>query len=128
MRKDINHQKKPHIGIRVDANFESNRVKIDFTNSNINSSITRFALTNDKLDFTEFTASESSITDNNGIQDFWIILSGKSRLFEYTVLHLDYYTEEGYVFIQDIVIWRMDENKFMYSPSAIIEKQNSPVN
>ena len=122
--KRYKSSKKPHIGIKLDSNFESKRVKIDFTNSNSNTSITKFRLTNDKSDFTEFTATLSSITSNNGIQNFWIVLSGKSKLFEYTILHLDYSTEEGYEFIQDIIIW-LDDNNYIYSPSAIIDKRNS---
>jgi hypothetical protein len=39
---------------------------------------------------------------------------------------LDYTTEEGYLFIQDILIL-YERGKYVLSPTAIIDKQNSPV-
>jgi hypothetical protein len=116
--------RKPHLQIKLDVNYESKRVKIDFINSNVQSSIIKVSLSNDKYDFLDFNATLSSVTVNNGLQNFWIILSGKTKLFEYAVLKLDYTTEEGYEFIQDIIIWLQD-GQYVYSPAAIIDKQNS---
>lgn len=118
--------KKPHIGIKLEKSSEENRIKLDFTNSNSNASITKFELTNNKMDFANLNATSSTINDENGQQKFFLILNGKDREIEYILLHMDYSTEEGYTFVQDIIIWK-ENGKYVYSPSVIIDKENSAV-
>jgi hypothetical protein len=124
--KRYKSSKKPHISIVCDANIERKYVRLDFVNTNMNTTIVNFRISNDLTNFKEFTASISSINDINGTQQFWLALSFKGEPFEYAALHLDYTTEEGYLFIQDILIW-FERGKYVFSPSAIIDKQNSPI-
>ena len=117
--------KKPHISINLEKASEGNRVKLDFTNSNSNVTIIKYALTNNKKDFIDKNATTTSLNDDRGQQSFSIILSGKDQPIEWFILHLDYTTEEGYVFIQDVTLWRENE-QYLFSPSVIIDKENSP--
>lgn len=119
--------KKPNIDIKCETNLEKKFVKIYFTNTNNNTSLISYNLNNDKSDFREFTASTSTINTLNGNQHFWIILSYKESSFDFSKLNLDYVTEEGYTFIQDISIW-FENNKCVFSPSPIIDIENSPHN
>ncbi|WP_241309075.1 hypothetical protein [Chryseobacterium arthrosphaerae] len=114
--------KKPHIGIQLD--YKENRIKLDFINSNSNVSIINFEQKNN--DFTDVNIMSSTINDENGKQKFFIILDGKDKEIEYYVLHINYSTEEGYVFVQDILIWR-EKNVPVFAPSVIIAIENSVV-
>jgi len=114
--------KKPHINIKLD--YKENRIKLDFINSNSNVSIINFEQKNNN--FPDINIMSSSINDENGKQKFYIILDGKGKEIEYYILHINYSTEEGYVFIQDIIIWK-EKNVHVFSPSVIIAMENSVV-
>lgn len=118
--------KKPHIGIQLQKTPEGNRLKIDFTNSNTNVSITSFKLTNEIIDFTNLNYTSSTINDQNGKQTFYLILNGKTHPIEHIILRMDYKTEEGYTFIQNVIIWKENE-RYVHSPSVIIDKENSAI-
>jgi len=124
--KRYKSSKKPHLGIKLVANLDSKNVKLDFTNSNSNTSITAYKVNDDSPGSGEYNITRSGISSDKGFQFFWIVLSSQQELFEYAVLHMDYSTEEGYVFIQDIIIW-LEGETYVLSPSAIIDQQNSPV-
>ena len=69
-------------------------------------------------------ATLTSINDIGGQQKFSIIFNGKEKAIEWIILRLDYTTEEGYVFIQDVTVW-YDNGKYIFAPSVIIDKENS---
>ena len=116
--------KKPHITIQLEKAQQGNRIKLDFTNTNSNATIKGYQLTNDKSDFIGKNATTTTINDVGGQQKFSIILNGKEEPIEWLILHLDYTTEEGYVFIQDITVW-FESGQYVFSPSVIIDKENS---
>jgi hypothetical protein len=116
--------KKPHITIQLEKAHQGNRIKLDFTNSNSNVTIKDFQLTNEKSDFVGMNATLTSINDIGGQQKFSIIFNGKEKAIEWIILRLDYTTEEGYVFIQDVTVW-YDNGKYIFAPSVIIDKENS---
>jgi len=115
--------KKPQIEFHISSDLKTNKIKIKFTNKNLNSSITEFKLTNDPIDFTEFTATSSTINTQGGVQTFFVYLLGKSERIESALLKLEYVTEEGYFFVQDLEII-FDSNNYNFSPSGIIDKLN----
>lgn len=116
--------KKPHITIQLDKAQQGNRIKLDFTNTNSNVTIKSFQITNDKSDLVSKNVTSTSINDVGGQQKFSIILNGKNEPIIWMILHLDYTTEENYVFIQDVTVW-LDSGKYLLSPSVIIDKENS---
>ncbi len=118
--------KKPHIEIALRKPNESNRVLLDFTNTNKDTSITKYELANEVIDFSNLNFTKMAINDVNGEQQFSIVLNGKNKPIEYLILQIDYTTEEGYVFIQDIVIWR-DNDTYLFSPRVVIDKENSAI-
>lgn len=115
--------KKPHITIKISTNIENKKVSLDFLNSNTNTTITSYKL---HSDFSEFNALTSVINDSEGKQSFWISLSYKNEPFDFAILKIDYLTEEGFEFIQDLVVM-FQNGKYGLQPSAIIDKQNSPL-
>lgn len=117
--------KKPHLEISVQSNNEKKHVTLSFKNANTYSSLVNYQLTNDRDDFRDFNAISHTINTNKGEQFFSIVLACKRSFIDAAVLHLDYTTEEGYVFIQDISLWFEDE-RYLFSPSPIIDKENSP--
>lgn len=119
--------KKPNIDIQIDSNLAKKYVKLNFSNTKIDTSLVSYKLNNDKSDFKDFNASTSTINTQNGVQQFWIALSYKDQPLEYVGLHLDYTTEEGYVFIQDIILW-FENGKYVFSPSPIVDIENSAIN
>ena len=123
--KRYKSSKKPFISISLEYNANKECVKLDFTNTNQNSTIVDFKISNDRSDFKNFMAANSTINTVDKTQHFWIALSYKDNPFEFVPLHLSYRTEEGYLFIQDILVW-LEGGRFVISPSAIIDEQNSP--
>lgn len=116
--------KKPHIAIQLEKAQQGNRIKLDFINTNSNATIKGFQLTNDKSDFVGKNAITTTINDIGGQQTFSIILNGKEEPIEWLILRLDYTTDEGYVFIQDVTVW-FERGQYVFSPSVIIDKENS---
>lgn len=116
--------KKPYITIKLEKAQESNRIRLDFTNTNSNVTIKNFKLSNDNLDFAGKNVTASSITDSGGQQMFSIVLNPKEERINWIMLHLDYTTEEGFVFIQDVSVW-LDKGQYLISPSVLIDKENS---
>ncbi len=119
--------RKPIINIEINTDLNKQIVKLDFCNTNINSSLINKSLTYNNPDFDDFSASTSTINTKNGNQYFWIALSYKKPLLNQVELHLDYTTEEGYVFIQNVLIW-FDNEKCIFSPSPIVDQKNSAIN
>jgi len=118
--------KKPQIGIELQTAQVGNRIQIHFTNSNINSSITEYKIKNPGINFLNINHTKSTINDSGGEQLFTVTLNGKDKQIENLFLQIDYTTEEGYTFIQDIIIWR-ENGKYKLSPGVIINKENSAV-
>ncbi|MCL2596408.1 MAG: hypothetical protein FWD66_01850 [Paludibacter sp.] len=123
--KRYKSSKKPFINITLEYNPSKKYVRLDFTNTNPNSTITDLKISNDRSDFKDFSAVKTTINTIDKTQHFWIGLSYEDNPFEFAPLHLSYRTEEGYLFIQDILIW-LEGGRFILSPSAIIDEQNSP--
>ncbi len=62
--------KKPHVGIEIITDIEQRRVRIDFKNSNFNTTIIDFHLMNDREDYQDFRVINSGITSHEGSQFF----------------------------------------------------------
>jgi hypothetical protein len=113
--------KKPIIGIFISHLPAEKKIRIDFVNTNHNTTLKSYSQ-NTHLE--DFTISTTIINQQNTTQSFWLGISYKNEPPEYVVLHMDYETEEGYTFIQDLIIW-FENGKYVFSPSAIIDKANS---
>ncbi|MDR6761897.1 hypothetical protein J2Y38_002106 [Flavobacterium sp. 2755] len=48
----------------------------------------------------------SGIVNNEGEQTFYIDFNYSSAPIDSLKLDIDYFTEDGYVFIQDIIVWK----------------------
>lgn len=115
--------KKPHI--LIEKSVPSNKkLTLDLTNSNLHSSIVLFNVVVDHREFNKLGIASSTIVSNEGKQSFSIFIDVLADQLEPTRLKIDYITEEGYTFIQDIVIW-IARNDYQISPSAIIDIKNS---
>jgi len=119
--KRYKSSKKPLIHIKLNFLKDENKIRIDFINTNQNSNLRSYTA-NTHLD--GFTLSTTTINQQNTNQLFGIGVSYKAEPPEYLILHMDYITEEGYTFIQEISIW-FDGDKFVFAPSVIIDKSNS---
>jgi len=118
--KRFKSSKKPQIKFELSSDYKTNKINIKLTNMNLNSSIIGFKLTNSKVDFTDFTATSSTINTQGGEQSFFISLSGKSDRIESALLKLKYEIEEGYIFVQDLEIL-FDRGKYHFSPSKLTD-------
>lgn len=90
---------------------------------NLNTSITNFELTNGSSP--NINVEYIAINNLNGQQKFSLIIYGKESEI-LGLYYMNYTTEEGYTFIQDILIWK-DNNEFVFSPKVIIDKENSVI-
>jgi len=113
--------KKPIIDISISHLQNEKKIRIDFTNTNHNTTLKSYSQ-NTHLD--GFTMMTTTINQQNTNQSFSIGISYKTEPPEYLVLHMDYATEEGYAFIQDLIIW-FENGQYNFSPSIIIDKINS---
>lgn len=113
--------KKPTISISISHLQKEKKIRIDFTNTNHNTTLKSYSQNTHLEDFTILT---TTINQQNTTQSFWLGISYKNEPPEYVVLHMDYETEEGYTFIQDLIIW-FENGQYVFSPSAIIDKVNS---
>ncbi|KAF0200855.1 MAG: hypothetical protein FD170_3136 [Bacteroidetes bacterium] len=113
--------KKPIIGIAITHLQNEKKIRIDFTNTNHTTTLKSFSQ-NTHLE--DFTILATTINQQNTTQSFWLGISYKNEPPEYVVLHMDYETEEGYTFIQDLMVW-FENGQYVFSPSAIIDKVNS---
>ncbi len=120
--KRFKSSKKPLIEFHLTSKPDKrNKLQIKFTNKNTNCTIAEFKLNNDLNDFKEFTATFSTINTQAGIQSFFIYLSSKSDQIDNALLKIEYTTEEGYEFVQDLEII-FDNNNYNFLPGAIIDK------
>lgn len=113
--------KKPIIIISVNHLQNEKKIRIDFANTNHSTTLQSYSQNTHLEDFTILT---TTINQQNTTQSFWLGVSYKSEPPEYLVLHMDYVTEEGYTFIQDLIVW-FENGQYVFSPSAIIDKVNS---
>lgn len=113
--------KKPIIGISITHLQNEKKIRIDFTNTNHTTTLKSFSQNTHLEDFTILT---TTINQQNTTQSFWLGISYKNEPPEYVVFHMDYETEEGYTFIQDLMVW-FENGQYIFSPSAIIDKVNS---
>jgi hypothetical protein len=113
--------KKPIIGISITHLPNEKKIRIDFVNTNHSTTLKSYSQNTHLEDFTILT---TTINQQNTTQSFWLGISYKTVPPEYVVLHMDYKTEEGYTFIQDLIIW-FENGQYVFSPSAIIDKANS---
>lgn len=121
--KRYKSSKKPHINIKLEYNVDKKSLKLIFTNKNINTSIVRYDLSNEPKDFLNMDFARSAINDFEGTQTFYIELAFNVSRKDFIGLHLEYATEEGYIFIQDVLAW-WENGKFVLAPSAIIDKNS----
>jgi len=119
--------KKPMIEMKFNSDYHNKTINLNFKNTNKNTTIVSCQLTNDYSELKDIIYQQSNIIDTNGQQNFCIILESRKLQFDDILLHIDYTTEEGYVFVQDILIWLKDK-QYQHSPSAIIDKENSRIN
>jgi hypothetical protein len=113
--------KKPYFDINLQQGESGNRLKLDFTNLNLNATLINFDITN-SIDFGNINYTKSTINNIGGKENFFIILNGKESPIEHIILHLEYNTEENYAFIQNLIIWR-DQQNYNISPSPITNKE-----
>lgn len=109
VEKRYRASKKPFINIELDNSAE-NRIELSFTNLNLNTSITNFELTNGSSP--NINVEYIAINNLNGQQKFSLIIYGKESEI-LGLYYMNYTTEEGYTFIQDILIWK-DNNEFVF--------------
>jgi membrane-associated protease RseP (regulator of RpoE activity) len=121
--KRYKSSKKPLIMTKLTSDLKDGKITLEFLNSNSNTSITTLKVTGD---VELYNIISFGINDLNGKQSSSVILAYKDKPFEFSVLHVDYTTEEGYTFIQDILIW-FENGIYKYSPSVIIDQKNSPL-
>ncbi len=115
--------KKPYFEYNLNRGEEGFRLKIDFTNLNLTTTLVHYDITN-TIDFGDINLIKTTINNVGGRESFSIFLNGKDRWIENINLHMEYKTEEDYSFIQNITIW-LDNDQYMIAPSAIINKENS---
>lgn len=113
--------RKPFISITIEHLQENKTIRLDFRNSNPNCTITKYKA-NAHLD--GFNLVTMSINQNGSEQLFSVGISYKAEPPDATVLQMDYETEEGYEFIQDITVW-WDRDHYVYSPGPLIDKNNA---
>lgn len=123
--KRYKSSKKPNIHISLKSLQEKKSLKFIFKNINTNTSITSFNLVN-ACEIKNLDIGRSGIVNNEGTQTFYIDFNYNSTPIDSLKLDLDYFTEEGYVFIQDIIVWK-EKGEYVMSPSPIIDKNNSPI-
>lgn len=124
IEKRYKASKKPHIDVQLERAQQGNRIKLNFTNNNLHVTLKSFQLANNESDFVGKNATKTTINDVGGRQKFSIILNGKGQPIEWFILHINYTTEEGYVFFQDIAVW-YNSGEYLFSPSVIIDRENS---
>lgn len=113
--------KKPIIGISINHLRDKKKILIEFTNTNHNTTLKSYSQ-NTHLE--DFTIMKTTINQQNTTQSFLLGINYKSTPPEHIMLPMDYETEEGYTFIQDVKIW-FEDNQYVFAPSAIIDKNNS---
>ncbi len=114
--------KKPLINFDLFHFADTKEIRIDFVNTNHNSTLTSFSHENG---LKVFSAMETTINEQDSKQSFSITLSYKSERPVFFVIKMNYVTVEGYIFVQDIAIWPQGD-QYDFSPSAIINKNNLP--
>lgn len=115
--------KKPFINVKIDV-LDGNRIHLDFINSNSNTSIVNYEIENKSILEKEVFIKNSIISDSSGNQKFWIILENRIESIKDIKLSINYITEEGYIFIQDIVVVLLGNN-YHVTPLAIVAKEHS---
>ena len=95
---------------------DTKKIRIDFLNSSPQSTLTDYAVSA-ALD--GYTLTKTTINQFKNKQTFFIGVSYREAQPDHINLQLNYITEEGYTFIQDILIW-FEENHYVMSPTAIV--------
>lgn len=106
--------KKPKIEISL---THAHRViKVDFVNPN--ATIHSYQVENG---YGNANLLKHTIISQGNSHVFSVGISYKDVAPEVIVLHMDYETEEGYLFIQEVMIWKVG-NVYKLSPSVVIDK------
>lgn len=113
--------RKPFISITIEHLQENKKIRLDFRNNNPNCTITKYKA---KVHLDDFNLVTMTINQNGSEQLFSVGISYKVKPPDATVLQMDYETEEGYEFIQDITVW-WDRDHYVYSPGPLIDKNNA---
>jgi hypothetical protein len=116
--------KRPYITIESNALRHPDKLILTFINSNHNSSLIGYSLNESEL--TDVDIMTTVINSNGPKQTFQIDISFKARFSNYLGLQVDYKTEEGFIFIQDISVITQP-TYFEIVPSPIIALENSAI-
>ncbi|CAI2768614.1 hypothetical protein [Flavobacterium collinsii] len=121
--KRYKSSKKPNILIFIENIPERKSLKFIFKNTNLNSSLTGYNLAN-SAKIKNLDIARSGILNNEGSQTFYIDFNYNLQPIKNLKLDIDYSTEEGYIFIQDIIVWEQN-GVYKMVPGPIIDKNNS---
>lgn len=123
--KRYKSSKKPNVLIFLDDVPEKKSLKFIFKNTNTNTSIINFSSVHIS-ETKNLDTAKSGILNNEGIQTFYIDFTCNQEPIKNLKLDIDYLTEEGYIFIQDIFVWK-ENDVYKMVPGTIIDKNNSPI-
>jgi len=112
------NMKKPRISVGYTFAPFNNGIILQFKNSNSQTTVTYYEV---ECDIDYLNIVPVGIREEDGNQEFSIIITQDPFNVEHIELELEYQTEEGYLFSQDVVITKYDNGVFI-SPSFIIEK------
>lgn len=116
--------KRPYITINPNSLGYPNKLILDFINSNQNSSLIN-VLTNDN-ELPDVEIMKNVINSNGPTQLFRVEIHFKSTFNNFLGLELNYKTEEGFIFIQDVTIIKQ-QTYFEVVPSPIVAIENSAI-
>jgi len=120
--------KKPHLEIEVSHELDSIHFRLEFKNTNRQSTIKNYNCTV----LEDIEVMKLGISEKAGLQSFTIHLQfnhsfNMSDLPAFFSLNMEYITDDNYVFLQDVYIVNK-ARKFDIVPFTIIEKTKSSVN
>ncbi len=116
--------KKPHITISTTTETQNNVLCIDFINSNIQTTLVQFEIRK-KEALRNLDCSVTSIANSDGKQFFGIRISLSDIPFQDDYFYLNYTTEEGYTFSQDVlIIYNKQKGKYGINASPIVDYEN----
>lgn len=119
--KRYKNTKKPLIDIEIN-HLKNNSVTIKFTNSNIHSTIIGFEIPNKPL-LGFFSMTKTTINQTGNSQFFSVFLSYRDIAPDFFTLPIEYITEEGYKFFQE-VSFQLEKSQYLQIPSVIINSED----
>ncbi len=118
--KRYQNTKKPLIEIKI-IHPKTKRVTIDFINSNEKATLLNFNIDNIPDGFSSF--STTTINQSGKNQTFTASFVYKNSPPDFFIIPVEYITEEGYKFFQEIS-FQLENSEYLQIPSAIINKHD----